>query len=55
MIMNQEIFFESVWWVWVVLPILIFLSRILDQSIGTMRLIFASKGFRNIAPFLGFF
>lgn len=37
------------------LPLLIFLSRILDQSIGTMRLIFASKGFRNIAPVLGFF
>lgn len=38
-----------------VLPILIFFSRILDQSIGTMRLIFVSKGFRTIAPILGFF
>ena len=40
---------------WVVLPILIFLSRILDQSIGTMRLIYVSKGFKKIVPFLGFF
>lgn len=40
---------------WVVLPILIFLSRIADQSIGTLRLIFLSKGFRIIAPVLGFF
>jgi uncharacterized protein YebE (UPF0316 family) len=40
---------------WVILPILIFLARILDQSIGTMRLIFVSKGMKYLAPFLGFF
>ena len=40
---------------WVLLPLLIFFARILDQSIGTMRLIFLSKGMKNIAPFLGFF
>jgi len=39
----------------VVLPMLIFLSRIMDQSIGTMRLIFVSKGYRHIGPILGFF
>lgn len=38
-----------------VLPMLIFLSRIMDQSIGTMRLIFVSKGYRHIGPILGFF
>ncbi len=40
---------------WVGLPLLIFLARISDQSIGTLRLIFVSKGFRKIAPLLGFF
>ncbi|MCK9618326.1 MAG: DUF2179 domain-containing protein [Lentimicrobiaceae bacterium] len=40
---------------WVILPLLIFLSRIADQSIGTLRLIFLSKGYKFIAPFLGFF
>lgn len=40
---------------WVILPILIFLSRIADQSIGTLRLIFVSKGYKTIAPLLGFF
>jgi len=40
---------------WVLLPGLIFLARILDQTIGTMRLIFLSKGMKYIAPFLGFF
>jgi uncharacterized protein YebE (UPF0316 family) len=40
---------------WVILPLLIFLARIMDQSIGTMRLIFVSKGMKHLAPFLGFF
>ena len=40
---------------WVILPILIFLARICDQSIGTVRLIFVSKGFKFLAPLLGFF
>jgi uncharacterized protein YebE (UPF0316 family) len=40
---------------WVLLPALIFFARILDQSIGTLRLIFLSKGMKHIAPFLGFF
>jgi len=40
---------------WVVLPALIFLSRIADQTIGTVRLIFLSKGFKFYAPLLGFF
>jgi uncharacterized protein YebE (UPF0316 family) len=40
---------------WVGVPFLIFLARITDQSIGTIRLIFISKGFRRLAPFIGFF
>ena len=49
-------FLASDTWIftWVVLPVLIFFARILDQSIGTMRLIFLSKGMKHIAPFLGF-
>jgi uncharacterized protein YebE (UPF0316 family) len=37
------------------MPVLIFLARICDVSIGTLRIIFVSKGKRNIAPILGFF
>ncbi|HDQ14052.1 MAG TPA: DUF2179 domain-containing protein [Sediminispirochaeta sp.] len=40
---------------WVVLPMLIFLARILDVSIGTLRIMFVSKGQRMLAPILGFF
>lgn len=39
---------------YIVLPILIMLARICDVSIGTMRVIFVSKGYRKIAAFLGF-
>ncbi|MFW5892152.1 MAG: DUF5698 domain-containing protein, partial [Bacteroidota bacterium] len=48
-------FFETFWWSWVLLPFLIFLSRILDQSIGTVRLIFVAKGMKYLAPLFGFF
>ena len=40
---------------WVILPVLIFLARIGDVSIGTLRLIFISRGFKYYAPLLGFF
>jgi len=40
---------------WVILPLLIFFARILDVSIGTLRLIFVSKGYKFYAPLLGFF
>lgn len=46
---------DTFWWTWVILPILIFFARVLDQSIGTLRVIFVSKGLKNIAPFFGFF
>lgn len=40
---------------WVILPILIFLSRIIDVSIGTLRIIYVSRGKKFLAPLLGFF
>jgi uncharacterized protein YebE (UPF0316 family) len=37
------------------LPFLIFVARICDVTIGTLRIIFVSKGMKGVAPFLGFF
>jgi uncharacterized protein YebE (UPF0316 family) len=48
-------FFDSNLFSYVMMPVLIFLARICDVSIGTLRIIFVSKGKRNIAPILGFF
>lgn len=42
------------WYVWVGLPLLIFLARVFDVTLGTMRIIFTSRGMRNLAPVLGF-
>jgi len=40
---------------WVVLPVLIFLARLTDVSLGTLRIIFVSHGLKYIAPIVGFF
>lgn len=40
---------------WIVLPLIIFFSRVCDVSLGTLRHVFISKGFRTIVPVLGFF
>lgn len=40
---------------WVILPFLIFISRLCDVSLGTLRHVFISKGFKKIVPFVGFF
>lgn len=36
------------------LPLIIFFGRIVDVSLGTLRIVFVSKGARNIAPIIGF-
>jgi uncharacterized protein YebE (UPF0316 family) len=40
---------------YVVLPVLIFLARITDVSIGTIRIILITRGAKRLAPVLGFF
>jgi uncharacterized protein YebE (UPF0316 family) len=48
-------FTQNTIYTWVLLPLLIALARVVDVSIGTVRLIFLSRGFRGLAPLLGFF
>ncbi|MDD1704836.1 MAG: DUF2179 domain-containing protein [Methanoregula sp.] len=40
---------------YIVLPCLIFCARICDVTLGTIRVIFISKGIKYIAPMIGFF
>jgi len=40
---------------WVILPFLIFFARVCDVSLGTIRIIFISKGVKYLAPIVGFF
>jgi len=46
---------EFHWFDFVVLPILIMLARVVDVSLDTLRVIMVAKGYRNMAPFVGFF
>lgn len=46
---------HSPFFTWVILPLLIFLSRIADVPLGTVRLIFVSRGMKYVAPIVGFF
>ena len=39
----------------IILPAMIFIMRIMDVSIGTLRIIFVSKGYKKLAPLIGFF
>jgi uncharacterized protein YebE (UPF0316 family) len=40
---------------YVILPVMIFCARICDVTMGTIRVIFISKGIRYLAPVIGFF
>ncbi|RCW38629.1 uncharacterized protein YebE (UPF0316 family) [Marinilabilia salmonicolor] len=46
---------EGFWYTWVLIPALIFIARVADVSIGTIRIVFVSKGLKLLAPLLGFF
>lgn len=48
-------FYDSSAFTYAILPALIFLSRILDVTIGTLRIVMVSKGQKIWAPILGFF
>ncbi len=53
--MVDSAFTHSYLFAWVILPILIFLSRIADVSIGTVRVILVSMRLKYLAPLAGFF
>jgi len=40
---------------WVILPLLIFLARVCDVSLETIRVIYISKGIKYLAPIIAFF
>jgi len=42
------------WFTWVYLPLIVFATRVLDVTLGTMRIIFLSRGRKLLAPLLGF-
>jgi uncharacterized protein YebE (UPF0316 family) len=49
LLLNSEIF------TWILLPLLIFIARVTDVSLGTVRVIFVARGLKYLAPVVGFF
>jgi uncharacterized protein YebE (UPF0316 family) len=48
-------FTDTAFFSWVILPMLIFCARIIDVSIGTIRIVYIGRGKKFLAPLLGFF
>lgn len=53
--MFETEFFATPTFRWVILPLLIFTARVIDVSIGTIRIISVSRGRKLISSLLGFF
>lgn len=53
--MEDTLLLNSGFYAWFLLPLLIFIARIADVSIGTVRVIFVARGLKYVAPIIGFF
>ncbi len=53
--MGNLLLFNSEFYTWFLLPFLIFMARVIDVSMGTVRVIFVSRGLKYLAPIVGFF
>ena len=53
--MNEVLLSSSGFYAWFVIPLLIFIARVMDVSMGTVRVIFVSRGLKDLAPIVGFF
>ncbi len=53
--MDSMLLINSGYYTWFLIPFLIFIARIADVSMGTVRVIFVSRGFKYLAPVVGFF
>jgi uncharacterized protein YebE (UPF0316 family) len=53
--MSELLLVNSAFFAWVVLPLLIFIARVADVSLGTVRVIFVARGLKYLAPAVGFF
>lgn len=52
---ELQSFYDSGIFTYLILPLLIFLARICDVTIGTLRIVMVAKGQKFLAPVLGFF
>jgi|WetSurSiteA1Bulk_404760.scaffolds.fasta_scaffold04177_2 uncharacterized protein YebE (UPF0316 family) len=48
-------FISTALFTYFLLPLFIFMARIMDVSLGTLRIIFVTRGMKRVAPLFGFF
>jgi len=53
--MDLSALMDSRSFTYLVLPLLIFTARVLDVTLGTIRIVFVSRGKKFLAPLFGFF
>ena len=53
--MSDFLLLDSAFFTWFLLPVLIFIARVSDVSLGTVRVIFIARGLKYFAPVVGFF
>jgi len=52
--MDLASFYDSDIFRWIILPVLIFVARLIDVSLGTLRIMFISRGLKYLAPLIAF-
>ena len=52
--MDLIAFYTSDIFKWVIIPILIFCARLIDVSLGTLRIVYLSRGVKYLVPLIGF-
>lgn len=55
MINKMVELFSSAWFIYLVVPMLILIARVIDVSLGTIRIILANKGIKSYSSLIGFF
>ncbi|MDD5723985.1 MAG: DUF2179 domain-containing protein [Syntrophales bacterium] len=53
--MDSVSLFDPNIFTWVIIPVLIALARVIDVTLGTIRIIYISRGMKLLAPIFGFF
>lgn len=51
----MHINFDTLIYPYILIPVLICVARVIDVTLGTLRIIFVSRGFSKLAPIVGFF
>ena len=52
--MDTTAFFNTTFYTWILLPVLIFSARIFDVTLGTLRVIFITRGMKYLSALVGF-